>query len=101
MTEQPIVSVIVPVYKVEIFLERCIESVLNQTFSDYELILIDDGSPDNCETIIDKYQSTDKRIIAIHQVNKGVSEARNAGLRLAKGNTWLLLTQMTTLSRFF
>lgn len=78
-------SIIVPVYNVEKYLSKCIESILSQTFTDFELILIDDGSPDNCGKIIDSYAEKDSRIVAIHQKNKGVSAARNAGLRIAKG----------------
>lgn len=74
------VSVIVPVYKVESYLRTCIDSILNQTFRDFELILIDDGSPDNCGTICDEYAAKDDRIIVIHQENGGVSAARNVGI---------------------
>ena len=79
------ISIIVPVYKVEKYLPRCIESILNQTYKDLELILIDDGSPDNCPQICDEYAKKDSRIVVLHQKNKGVSAARNAGLNLAKG----------------
>lgn len=81
----PQLSIIVPVYKVEKYLPKCIESILNQTFSDFELILIDDGSPDHCGTICDEYASKDSRIKVIHQANAGVSAARNAGLDIASG----------------
>ena len=79
------VSVIVPVYKVEEFLPKCIDSILNQTFRDFELILVDDGSPDNCGTICDEYAAKDSRIVVIHQENSGLSSARNAGLDIATG----------------
>ena len=79
------VSIIVPVYKVEKFLPKCIESVLNQTYTDFELILVDDGSPDKSPEICDKYAELDKRVVVIHQTNEGVSAARNAGLENAKG----------------
>lgn len=82
----PRLSVIVPVYNVEVFLPECIESILNQTMRDLELILIDDGSPDNCGAICDKFASQDSRVTVIHQRNQGVSCARNAGLRLASGD---------------
>lgn len=82
----PNLSVIVPVYKVEKYLSRCIESILNQSYSDLELILIDDGSPDNCGEICDEYAKQDDRIVVIHKKNEGVSVARNAGLDIAKGN---------------
>jgi len=76
----PLISVIVPVYKVEPYLERCVESILAQTFSDYELILVDDGSPDRCPQMCDAYAGKDSRIHVIHQENGGLSAARNAGL---------------------
>lgn len=81
----PELSIIVPVYKVEPYLRRCIDSILAQTFRDFELILIDDGSPDNCGAICDEYAAKDSRIIVIHQKNQGVSAARNAGLDIARG----------------
>ena len=74
------ISVIVPVYKVEKYLHRCVNSILNQTFKDFELILVDDGSPDNCPAICDGYAEKDKRIKVIHQANQGVSVARNVGI---------------------
>ena len=81
----PELSIIVPVYKVEKYLPKCIDSILAQTFTDFELILIDDGSPDRCGEICDEYAIKDERIVVIHQVNRGVSAARNAGLDAAKG----------------
>lgn len=81
----PELSIIVPVYKVEPYLRRCLDSILAQTFRDFELILIDDGSPDNCGAICDEYAEKDSRIIVIHQKNQGVSAARNAGLDIARG----------------
>ena len=75
-----LISVIVPVYKVEPYLRTCIDSILNQTFRDFELILIDDGSPDNCGAICDEYAAKDDRILVIHQGNLGLSAARNAGI---------------------
>ena len=76
----PLVSVIVPVYKVELYLRRCVDSILAQTFCDFELILVDDGSPDNCGSICDEYASKDSKIHVIHQKNGGLSAARNAGI---------------------
>ena len=81
----PTISVIVPVYKVEQYLHQCIDSILAQTFTDFELILIDDGSPDNCGAICDEYAKQDARITVIHQENGGLSAARNAGIDIAKG----------------
>lgn len=77
------IFVIVPVYKVELYLERCIDSILNQTYKNFELILIDDGSPDNCPAICDRYATKHKNIRVIHQENGGVSAARNAGIEYA------------------
>ena len=79
------VSVIIPVYNVEKFLRDCIESVINQTLSDIEIICINDGSPDNSIDILNEYASIDPRITVISQENRGLSVARNRGMRLAKG----------------
>ena len=88
----PLISVIVPVYKVEPYLARCVDSILSQTFTDYELILVDDGSPDNCGKICDEYAEKDERIQVIHKENGGLSSARNAGIDWAFANSnsqWL------------
>lgn len=79
-------SIVVPVYKVERFLDKCIESVLAQTFTDFELILVDDGSPDNCGKMCDEWAAKDDRIRVIHKKNGGLSDARNAGIEAAKGD---------------
>lgn len=81
----PKVSVIVPVYNVEKYLDRCIQSILNQTFTDFELILVNDGSPDNCGKICDEYAKKDNRVKVIHKQNAGVSAARNTGIDKACG----------------
>lgn len=81
----PEISIIVPVYKVEKYLTKCVDSILRQTFHDFELILVDDGSPDNCGKICDDYAKKDSRIIVIHKENGGLSSARNAGIDIAKG----------------
>ncbi|MBQ3054923.1 MAG: glycosyltransferase family 2 protein [Oscillospiraceae bacterium] len=78
-------SVIVPIYKVEEYLPACIESVLNQTEADFELILVDDGSPDACPAICDRYAERDKRIKVVHKENGGLASARRAGIRVAEG----------------
>lgn len=79
-------SVIVPIYNIEKYIKRCIESVLAQNFTDYELILVDDGSPDNCGAICDEYARVDDRIKVIHKVNGGLVSARQAGIQVAKGD---------------
>lgn len=81
----PTISVIVPVYNAQKYIHRCVDSILAQTFSDFELILVDDGSPDNCGAICDEYAAKDSRIRVIHQENGGVSKARNAALEIMNG----------------
>ena len=81
----PKISVIVPVYKVEKYLDRCVKSIIGQTYPDFELILVDDGSPDKCPQMCDEWAKKDKRIRVLHKENGGLSSARNAGLRVARG----------------
>ena len=81
----PFFSVIVPVYNVEKYLKECVDSILGQSFSDFELILVDDGSPDNCPAICDEYAKKDEHVKVIHKPNGGVSSARNAGIQMARG----------------
>ena len=83
------VSIIVPIYKVEDYIRECIDSILAQTYPDFELILVDDGSPDSCGRICDDYAKGDNRIKVVHKVNGGISSARNAGLEVAKGE-WIM-----------
>lgn len=83
---KPIISVIVPVYKTEHYLERCAKSVLNQTFGNIELILVDDGSPDSCPQMCDDLAKIDSRIVVVHKENGGASSARNVGLSVARGD---------------
>ena len=83
--EKPLISVIVPVYKVEKYLDRCVESIVNQTYENLEIILVDDGSPDNCPQMCDAWAEKDSRIKVIHKENGGVSSARNIGLDSATG----------------
>lgn len=79
------ISIIVPVYKVESYLRQCIDSIINQTYHNIEILLIDDGSPDRCGEICEEYARTDSRIRFFHTENKGLSAARNLGLQKAKG----------------
>lgn len=87
----PIFSIIVPVYKVERYLPQCVESILKQDFADFELLLIDDGSPDNCGAICDCYAQKDARVSVIHKENGGLSSARNCGMEAAVGEYILFL----------
>ena len=79
------ISVIVPVYNVEKYLDRCVKSILSQSFSDFELLLVDDGSPDRCGEMCDEYAKGDSRIKAFHKRNGGLSDARNFGIEKALG----------------
>ena len=88
--EKPLISVIVPIYNVEQYLCKCIDSIISQTYTNLEIILIDDGSPDNCGDICDQYALKDDRIIVIHQKNGGLSAARNSGIDICKDDVlWL------------
>lgn len=80
------VSIIIPIYKTEKYLPECVASVLNQTYGNLQIILVDDGSPDRCGDICDQYAETDRRIQVVHKENGGLSDARNAGLPLADGD---------------
>ena len=80
-----LISVIVPIYNVEKYLERCVESIINQTYKNLEIILVDDGSPDNCPQMCDDYAKKDSRIKVVHKKNGGLSDARNAGMKVATG----------------
>ncbi|WP_318505185.1 glycosyltransferase family 2 protein [Bacillus sp. T3] len=82
---KPKISIIVPVYNVEKYIHKCVDSILNQTFQDFELILVDDGSPDNCGFICDDFAQKDKRVKVVHKQNGGLSTARNAGMDIAEG----------------
>ena len=84
----PMISIIVPVYKAEQYLRPCIDSILAQTYTDYELVLVDDGSPDNCGAICDEYATKDSRVKVIHQRNQGQAAARNAAVKMALGE-WI------------
>ncbi len=80
-----LISVIVPVYMVEPYLDRCVQSIINQTYTDLEIILVDDGSEDNCPSMCDHWAQIDNRVKVIHKKNGGLSDARNAGMAIAKG----------------
>ena len=87
--EKDKISVIVPDYKVEYTIERCLQSIINQTYANLEIIIVEDGSPDRCPEICDEYMRKDSRIKVIHQKNGGVAKARNVGLLNATGE-WIL-----------
>ena len=86
-----LVSVIIPVYKVEEYLDKCVESAVNQTYKNLEIILVDDGSPDNCPKMCDDWAKKDKRIKVIHKENGGLSDARNFGIEKATGEFYIFL----------
>ncbi|WP_346867990.1 MULTISPECIES: glycosyltransferase family 2 protein [unclassified Clostridium] len=100
---EPLVSIIVPIYKVEKYIRRCVESILNQSYKNIEIILVDDGSPDNCGRIIETYE--DSRIIVLHKDNGGLSDARNYGMKYITGeytlfvdsDDWIDLSMVETL----
>ena len=93
------VSVIVPVYQVEAYLPGCLDSILAQTFEDFELILVDDGTKDGCPRIMAEYAAKDARIRQVHKANGGLSSARNAGLDIARASMSRLSIRTTRLSR--
>ena len=84
--KEPLISVLVPIYKIDRYLGICVESLLNQTYKNLEIILVDDGSPDRCPEICDLYASKDERIKVIHKENGGLVSARKAALMAAKGS---------------
>ena len=104
-----LVSIIVPVYKVEQYLKRCMDSVLNQTYKNIEVILVNDGSPDNCPALCDEYAKIDSRVRVIHKENEGVSKARNVALDQVNGNyicfvdpdDWVPFDMLETVSEYF
>lgn len=85
MKSSPLISVIVPIYRVEDYLKRCVDSIINQTYKNLEIILVDDGSTDSCPQICDDYAKQDTRIKVVHKENGGLSDARNAGMKVATG----------------
>jgi len=91
MSQAPLFSIIIPIYNVEKYLNECVDSVLKQSFSNFEVILVDDESPDNCPTICDEYTVIDSRVRVIHKKNGGLSDARNAGIKIAIGDYIIFL----------
>lgn len=83
--DSPLISAIVPIYKVEKYLRRCVDSILRQSYRNLEVILVDDGSPDQCGSICDEYAKNDERVVVLNKENGGLSSARNAGIDIAKG----------------
>lgn len=100
-----LISIIVPIYKVEKYLDKCVDSIVNQTYQNLEIILVDDGSPDNCPRMCDDWAKKDSRIKVVHKPNGGLSDARNAGMKIATGeyvafidsDDWLDLNMVETL----
>lgn len=86
MVNNPLISVIIPIYKVEEYLDECVSSIVAQSYHNLEIILVDDGSPDNCPLMCDEWAKRDSRIVVVHKSNGGLSSARNAGLEIAKGD---------------
>lgn len=99
--ENSLISVIVPVYKVEAYLERAITSIIQQTYERLQIILVDDGSPDRCGSICDSYAKKDRRIEVLHKENGGLSDARNAGLDVASGDYIVFLDSDDYIAPFF
>lgn len=98
---EPLISVIVPIYKVEAYLERAILSIIHQTYKNLQIVLVDDGSPDCCGSICDTYAGKDSRIFVIHKENGGLSDARNAGLEAAKGEYIVFVDSDDFIAPFF
>ena len=92
---RPIISVVIPVYNVEAYIERCVNSVRNQTVENIEIILIDDGSPDQSPVLCDQYAEKDRRVRVIHKKNGGLASARNRGITVATGKYISFWTVMT------
>lgn len=95
---RPLISMIVGMYKGEKYIRECIDSVIRQDYTNLEIILVDDGSPDNCGSIADTYAESDSRIVVVHQKNAGVSAARNRALDMAKGDYICIIDQDDVLS---
>lgn len=100
MKDKNLISVIVPIYNVEKYLTKCLDSIISQTYKNLEIILVDDGSLDNCPKICDEYAKKDKRIMVIHKENGGLSDARNAGLEIAKGKYIQFIDSDDSINKF-
>ena len=106
---KPLISVIIPVYNVERYLDECIKSIVNQTYENLEIILVDDGSPDNCPRMCDDWAKKDERIRVIHKENGGLASARNAGMNICTGeyisfvdsDDWMELNAYESLLKYF
>lgn len=85
MSDNPLISIVIPVYKVEQYLRECVDSVIAQTYKNLDIILVDDGSPDKCPAMCDEYAAKDSRVRVIHKTNGGLSAARNSGIDIARG----------------
>lgn len=90
----PLITIIVPIYRVEQYLDRCVKSLVNQTYTKIEILLVDDGSPDSCPMLCEEWGKRDTRIKVLHKENGGLSDARNYGIVHAKENMFLLWIQM-------
>lgn len=98
---EPLISIVVPIYNVELYLQECLESIIHQTYKKLEIILVDDGSPDGCPQICDSYQQKDQRIKVVHKTNGGLSDARNAGINVATGELISFVDSDDIISRKF
>lgn len=99
--KMPLVSIIIPIYKVEKYIRRCVDSVISQTYKKIEIILVDDGSPDKCGRICDEYKETDERIMVIHKENGGLSDARNVALEICNGTYITFIDSDDWVSEFY
>jgi len=101
MKRNDLISVIVPIYKVEDYLRKCLDSILNQSYTNLEIILVDDGSPDSCPQICDEYAKKDTRIKVIHKKNGGLSDARNVGIESSSGKYISLIDSDDYINKYF
>jgi len=101
MKENPLVSIIVSVYNGEKYLRECLDSILSQDYNNIEVIMVDDGSPDSCGSILDEYAQKDKRVAVIHKENSGVCNSRNAGIESSHGDYICIMDQDDIISKDF